>query len=345
MNTPHLTRDALAGKVIDVHNHVGISIKSMACLEYPYAATVEGIAYRQQACGVDVSVVFPYAPDLYFDPVALREGRMVPAAAPLSPAPYAAENAMVAAEVYRFCPELSDRFLPFVCMDPGRAVDAQIKALQALEAEHAIYGVKISPILCQSPALELLKGGRPLMDFIAARGWPILFHSVSDRREGYSHAADIFRVIEAYPQLRYCLAHCIGFHEGLLDRADAAPNVWVDTGAMKIQVELAEAESPIVAARSERIDADYSDHRAVMRTLVERYPSTIVWGSDTPAYSYIVRRQQAEGQFEDFRLKATYEDEKAALDALSADARARVSNTNTLDFLFGAVGTTSDDSL
>jgi predicted TIM-barrel fold metal-dependent hydrolase len=335
MNTPHLTREALSGKIIDVHNHVGISIKSMANLEYPYAATVEGIAYRQRACNVDVSVVFPYTPDLYFDPVALAAGRMVPAQAPLSPAPYAAENAMVAAEVFRFCPELSHRFIPFVCLDPGRAVAEQVHHLMALAETYPIYGIKVSPILCQSPVARLLQDGAPLMDLAVERGWPVLFHAVCDPREGYSHASDIFRIIAAYPTLRYCLAHCLGFHRGFLDEADAAGNVWVDTAALKIQVELVHAGSPLLATGRDRFDADYSDHRSVMRSLAEQYPETIVWGSDTPAYSYIMRRQQAEGYVEEFRLKGTYEDEKAALDALPPALRERVSNLNTLDFLMG----------
>jgi len=336
MTTPHHNRNSLQGSTIDVHNHVGCSIKNLARLEFPYAATVEGIVYRQRACGVDVSVVFPLAPDLYFEPTALIEGRMVPAANPLCPAPYAAENAMVLYEVYRFCPELRDRLLPFLCIHPGHAVAAQLKALRRLSSEYPIYGIKVSPILCQTPALALQQEGRPLMDFIAERGWPILFHTVCDRTEGYSYAEDIFRIIETYPGLRFCLAHCIGFNKALLDRADTAPNVWVDSSALKIQVDLACAQSPIVAGPKERIDADYSDHRLVMRALAEQYPNTIVWGSDTPAYAYVVRRRQSEeGTFEDFRLKGTYEDEKAALDILAPESRQRVSNTNTLNFLFG----------
>jgi hypothetical protein len=61
----------------------------------------------------------------------------------------------------------------------------------------------------------------------------------------------------------------------------------------------------------------------------------MLWGSDSPWYTFICRRKQGEGSYLEFRLKARYEDEKAALDALSDDLRVRACNSNTLRFLFG----------
>jgi hypothetical protein len=72
-----------------------------------------------------------------------------------------------------------------------------------------------------------------------------------------------------------------------------------------------------------------------MRTLMDRFPDTIIWGSDTPAYSYITRRKQAEGVFVDFRLKASYFDEIEALKSLPPALMRRASNLNSLEFLFG----------
>ena len=82
------------------------------------------------------------------------------------------------------------------------------------------------------------------------------------------------------------------------------------------------------------LDLDYSDHTRVFQELVERYPTTMLWASDSPFHSYITRRLQGEGVYREFRLKGTYEEEKAALDALSAAQRALVS-ANTVRFLFG----------
>ena len=115
-------------------------------------------------------------------------------------------------------------------------------------------------------------------------------------------------------------------------------NVWVDTSAMAIQVQVVASGSPVMATGSDRFDADYRDHRRVFVALAEAYPETILWGTDSPYYSFIARRKQGEGAFAEFRLKARYEDEKAALDSLPADLREKVSNTNTLRFLFGKRG-------
>ena len=337
MSERHINREDLADKVIDCHAHVGVCLKAWAAGEYPYCQSIEGLYYRQLAAGVDAAIVFPHSPDLFFDLAASVEGRLVAAGRPLSPAPYVAENQMLMREVFRFCPEYQSRFMPFVSVDPGRMVDEQIAALEELENEYPIYGIKIVPVLCQTPITALLHEGRAFMEFARQRNLPFLFHTCVDPKETYSHARMAFEVIDSAPDIRFCLAHCISFHRGFLDRAGAAENVWVDTSALTIQVRLVAEKIPIVAAEADRFEADYADHCGVMRSLAEAYPDTILWGTDSPFYTYIARRKQGEGadSFQEFRLKANYEDEKDALDALSAELRKVVSNINTLRFLFG----------
>jgi len=330
-----LSRERLKGKVIDVHAHVGVSLKAYGLVEYPYAQTVEGLYYRQLSGGVDVNVVFPFSADLYFEPTALTAGEMTPAREPISPAPYAIENRLIMREVFDYCPEIAERFLPFVSVDPERAVAGQIAELEKLQRDYPLYGIKVNPVLCQSHVGGLLKRGRALLDFAEERNLPLLFHVTTQPGEEYSQAADVFRIVEQRPELRFCLAHCILFHREFLKRADAMPNVWVDTAAMKIQVEWVREETDRSFPASQLVDADYSDYTKVMRSLCERFEDTMIWGTDSPAYAYICRRKQAEGKSHEFRLKATYEDEVAALRVLPAGLREKVSNLNTLDFIFG----------
>jgi predicted TIM-barrel fold metal-dependent hydrolase len=329
------SRREFEGKVIDVHAHVGVSLGMYARGEYPYAQTLEGLAYRMRAGKVDAAVCFPFTPDLYFNYDGVVRGELVPADAALSPAPYAAENRCLMREVFEDCPELSDRFLPLVCVDPGRTVDAQLEKLAELVGEFPIYGVKVNPVLCQSPVAGLLGVGAPLLDFAEERGLPVLFHTNPFGTDAYSDTADVFRIIERRPRLRFCLAHCLLFHRESLERAAAAENVWVDTAAMKIQVALLADLFESEARREDCIDADYDDYRAVLGTLCEAYPDTMIWGTDSPAYAYRCRRKQREGTYAEFRYKATYEDEVAARDGLSEDLRRKVSTVNTLDFIFG----------
>ncbi|MFB3902512.1 MAG: amidohydrolase family protein [Acidobacteriota bacterium] len=330
----HLSRQSLSGKVIDLHSHVGVSLKAYARGEYPYAQSIDDLRFRQRAGGVDVNVVFPIGPDLFLDLPRLVQGDVVPSALPVSPSPFELENANLLREVFVIQAQTAGHFMPFVCIDPGRAVPGQLRALERLDSQFPIYGIKVNPVFCQSKITGLLEQGRDLLDFARERNLPLLLHVASDPREAYSYAGDTFKVIERHPDLRYCLAHCLGFHRGFLEQA-AAAGVWVDTAALKITVDLARQGSPLLGSRADWIDADYSDHKKVMRALIEQFPRTIVWGSDSPWYTFFSLRKQAEGMFEKFELPGTYEEEKAALDALPPDLRRRARNGNTLDFLFG----------
>lgn len=335
MHNKHLERDELVGKTIDVHTHAGISIRVFAEGGFPSCSSIEDLYYRQVCNGVDYSVVFPRAPELFFDILHYATtGELVPATQPISKAPYAHENKMLLFEIFRYCPERANHFLPFVSVDPGRKVKEQLAALDELEEQFPIYGIKIAPVACQTSVLKLIQEGETFLDRAQARNWPILFHVTVDPGEKFSGAKETFRVIEKHPEIRYCLAHCIGLHRGYLDRADAMPNVWVDTSALKIQVQLADENSSVMAPPGERLDCDCSDHLKVMQALVQHYPRTIVWGSDAPAHSYISRRLQAEGYYRDFRLKGTYEEEKAAWDVLSDQEREQL-GSNALQFIFG----------
>lgn len=328
--TKHLHREDLVGKVIDAHSHIGIGLREAAQVNFPYCSCAEDLAYRQKANGVDFGVVFPISPAFYYDLATIVEtGELRAAAHPISSVPYERENRLVLTDVYRFCPEHSSRFLPFISVDPGRLIDEQIASLEELEQEFPIYGVKIHPLMAQSKALALLDVGAPLLAFFAERNWPVLFHASTDPTDPFSLAADILFVAERHPELRFCLAHCVGCDRAALEWADALPNAYVDTAALKIQVDLFRAEKTPAM-----LDIAYDDHMAVFRELVERYPTTMLWATDSPFHSYITRRHQGEGVYREFRLKGTYEQEKEALDALSFAQRAQV-NENTVRFLFG----------
>ncbi|MDD4103164.1 MAG: amidohydrolase family protein, partial [Kiritimatiellae bacterium] len=252
------------------------------------------------------------------------------------PAPYAAENELLLREVYDFCPELTARFLPFVSVDPLRRVAAQCSSLEALSSRYPIYGIKVSGVLCQAPLTAFLKQGRPLLDLARERNWPILFHTTCSMDDCYSNSELAFRVIEARPDLRFALAHAIGFQQQALDRARQLPNVWIDSAALTIQVKLARDNSNIVAPREQRFRADYRHPGKVLSKLATAYPGRMLWGSDTPAYSYICRRRQGGDTIQEFRLKAVYEDEVAALRYLPEAQQREVANRNTLDFVFGS---------
>ncbi|HEX2923733.1 MAG TPA: amidohydrolase family protein [Chloroflexota bacterium] len=345
MAARHVSANDLQGKVIDGHSHVGISLKSYAYMEYPYAQSLEDMHYRQMAAGVDVNVIFPLSAGLYFDPAGFAQGVMRPAGKPLSPVPYQVENTMMMREIFVYFPEFQKRFVPFVCVDPARETEKQLAFLLELERDYPIYGIKISAVECQSQITSLLDRGLGFVEFARERNIPFLLHTTADPLETYSRADLCFEVIEKNPDIRFCLAHCIGFHRDHLYRASALPNVWVDTSAFTIQVQCARENNRIIPKANLRFPADYGDHKKVLLALCEEFPETIIWGTDSPAYTYICQRKQGEGATIDFRLKAHYTDEKAALDSLPADLRNKICNTNTLRFLFGEPQAVKGDSI
>jgi hypothetical protein len=110
----------------------------------------------------------------------------------------------------------------------------------------------------------------------------------------------------------------------------------VDTSAFKIHCDLAAQDSFIVPKGKERFEADYRCPGKVMSALAESYPDTIIWGSDTPYHYFMQKYTDSAGNLIDEKLSASYDDEIKILKSLSLAGIRRVSNANTLEFLFGS---------
>ena len=179
---------------------------------------------------------------------------------------------------------------------PGRMAAEQVAVLESLADRYPVYGLKVMATASQMPINALLTEGRPLLEFARRRNLPFLFHTTVDPDEPFSHPRLCFEVIDANPDLRFTLAHCIGFLKKWLDRADAAPNVWVDTAAFVIQVQATHEGHPAMAQEPDRFPANYSSPADVIAKLVAAYPNTFLWGSDSPYYQFISRRKQGTGR-------------------------------------------------
>ena len=336
MRYPRLHRKDLAGKVIDAHSHAGVAQGSYARAEYPYAQTIEGLFYRQRQGEVDVNIVFPFTADLYFDLNKLVGGRHAKARFPVSPVPFQVENTLLLREVFDYCPELARRFLPFISVDPVRETRAQLRVIEKLVKRYPVYGIKINPVICQAPVTALLKEGRCFLSLAKERDLPILMHTSSLPADIYSYAGNAFKVIEANPGIRFCLAHCILFSRPFLERALASPNTWVDTAAFKIQVDLCrDLVRTGVISRRDLVEADFKDYDDVFAAVCRRYGERIIWGTDSPAYAYICRRQLSKSKRQNFDYKGRYEDEVGLLRNSPAHVRQKISNRNTIRFLLG----------
>jgi predicted TIM-barrel fold metal-dependent hydrolase len=332
MKVVTLSSKQLAGKIIDVHTHVGIGATSYVAGSYPYCQSVESLLCRLNMYGIDCAVTFPFGEALMNDVCqSLSQDKRIDSHSTPSGAPYAVENRLLCDEVYAKAPGAAGRILPFLNADPGRHIRKQLKEMQAISEEFPIYGIKIAGVAVHSSHKHLMDKAEGIVRFAEERNIPILLHSTAYKDDRFCFNGINLAVAKKFPKVRFCLAHCLGFDREHLKQADKLANVWVDSAAMKIQVE---AED-IMAPPERRYKSDYTDHTKVFADLAKSFPKTMLWGSDSPAYSYITKRRYPDGSIVDFKLEGTYAMEAAVIDALPESKRYQIASKNTRHFLFG----------
>ncbi len=308
--------------IIDCHNHLGVDPYFYLNGFHPYAQDLPALVTEGRRCGVDRWVVFPMVVNLTFDLAAMRSRQLLPGG--LETVPYAFENERMLREVYELYPDLGAHTLPFVILDPLREPAGQLAKLRELRKRFPFYGLKIQATMIKSRVTALLDEGRGFLEFAAEFNLPFVIHSSVDPADTWSQASDILQVAESTPNVRFNLAHSCRFDRECLDRVAALPNTWFDCSAHRIHCELAVQGFPAVAPPDRRIEADYEDPAAVLRTLAEAYPNKLMWGSDSPFQSYVDQ---------DMSLRSTYAEEADCLSALPPDLLHKVTHDNVLNYL------------
>ncbi len=313
---------------IDCHNHLGVDLLFYLSGGFPYAQDVPTLIGDGERAGISHWIVFPMVSNLAFSPRGYLDGKLQPDGA-IADTPYAFENRRMLAEIHRMFPDDSRKFIPFTMIDPERTPAAQARALRELREEYPFYGFKIQGTIIQARVRKLLSQGRVFLDL--AREWnlPFLIHSSYAMNDPWSQSSDILDVAESNPDLRFCLAHSCRFEKSSLDRLASLPNCWFDCSAHGIHCEAAERRLPIIPPPSERFDSDYSRPDTVLADLAQAYPEKLLWGSDSPFYSYIGRTH--DGGI--LSLRSSYARESEYLNALPPEARNRITSDNTLMFL------------
>lgn len=307
--------------VIDGHNHAGVELQAYLRGHYPYAQSLPDMVAAGQALGVTHWVVFPMVTHFGMSLAALRRGVVEPDPW-LQRAPYAFENRRLLEELHLLCPHLLGRVFPFAMVDPLREAEEQARKLRRLRESYPFYGLKMQATMLQAPAAALLGPGRVLLDLAEEWDLPIVAHTAVYPGDPWSRPDDLLRVAEAAPRVRFCLGHACRFDRPSLDRVAGAPNVWFDCSAHVIQCRLATIDSPHVAAPGRRFETDYTRPERVLLDLAEAYPGKLIWGSDSPYYTYV------DG---DMALWSDYAAEAACLRSLPEPHRAAVGGRNALD--------------
>ena len=311
--------------LLDAHTHIGTDLLFYLRGDYPYALDWPTLVRLGEYEGITGGfVVFPMPTNSTFSVAALQQGRMEPDYK-LAQVPYAFENRRMLEEIELF-PQFRNRAFPLCFIDPSRKQEEQVKELETLYQEYRFVGLKVQATIIQSFVRDLNGPGSCLMEFAAEKNLPVLLHSSVSPDDPWSNVDDLLAVAEAWPQIRFNLAHSCRFDKPALDRINDLPNAWFDCSAHRIHCELVGMKSRVVASPERLFPSDYSNPATVLRDLAEAYPNKLMWGSDAPFDSYVSKT---------LKLMSCYKDEARTLLSLDADTVQRIARANTLAFLFG----------
>mgnify|MGYP005844309217 CR=1 FL=1 len=313
-------------RIIDAHNHIGVELLFYLHGDYPYGQDLCSMIENRAAEPITDWIVFPFVTNQSFSTAAMREGRIE--VSPEAPVPYAFENRRLLQEVHDYFPEYTQKVIPFVMLDPARRVPEQVEALRSLRNEYAFSGFKIQATIIQSPIRSLMDNGAPLLDL--AREWhlPFTIHSSIAENDPWSPCSDILDIAEANQDVHFCLAHSCRFDLPSLERLASLPNVWFDCSAHRIHCESVLRNLPNIATPSRRFPSDYRDPARVLADLHEAFPGKLIWGSDSPFYSWIT----SSGRLP-FKLKSSYKAESDCLLAQDPNVIQDIACKHTLQYI------------
>lgn len=311
--------------VIDIHNHIGVEAAHYRKGDLPYAQTLEDLELKAAASGVTHCFVFPF---VSYPTAASAEDLQPPTPLPDVHIPYALANRNLLTEIRLLEGATKTQFSPIAILDPAREVAAQVGHLAQLHAERPFRALKIQGTIIQSKVTALLEEGRAFLDFARERDLPFLIHSSVYPQDTWSQSHDILKVVEAAPDLRFILAHSCRFQKSALDRVAELSNAWFDCSAHRIHCQLAALESPAVAAPDDRFATDYTRPEVVLRDLAEAYPEKLIWGTDSPFYSWV---GEIDGRLE--KLLSSYAEEWDCVAQLPADRREAITHRNPIQWL------------
>jgi len=319
--------------IIDAHSHIGVHYRNYLNYSYPYCLSFEDLVIRMKYLGISYSVLLPLDSSYYT--VELGASKKIKTNEMFSKFPYEIENQNMFKEIYEVFPEYSDTALPFVLFDPSRKTKEQAELFEKLYKEYPLFGLKTIPTYIQAFVKDLETIGRPILDFAVKHSLPITFHSSYYKGDPWASVFDIIKFAEEHPEIRVCIAHSARFVSSVLDRAKELDNCFIDLSAFHIHCILAQQESSAIPSRGERIEADYNEPPSVMKKIIDNYPDTIIWGSDTPANYFMQKYYDINGKLTGIFLKSAFDKEMKILKSLPENDISKITYKNTLKYLFG----------
>jgi len=302
--------------LIDIHTHSGFDGMHLFKLRYPAFQNITDLRMKVAGCGIDYFVTSPMPISTYYDLKILAEKlELVPSGQ--QNFPYQKENAFLLYECELFGKGCA---LPFLAINPREKIKEQLLQLKKWMKRYKIYGLKFHTLATHSRATALR--GTGFIDLAKLHNLPIMIHA------GFSEYAQpkyIFEIAKESPEVRFCITHLADFSQELFNFLDTEfpPNIFIDTSPIIAMCVLATYEEV-----AERKKLDFTNPGLILRQLAEKYPDTLIWGTDEPWTTPI-------DKFGNIIERVTYEDEVHLLNSLPARLKQKIAHDNSIRFLAG----------
>ncbi len=305
--------------VIDCHTHSGgTDAYNYFAGNIPHSQSVADLLLKTRMSGVDRVITFPFPGSTYYNTQKLiEEGKREPSG--LQRFPYEVENIVLARE----CGSYQEEVIPFACVDPTTEVQKQLDLISDLHSQGKIFGLKLHTLAAGCDATMLITSG--IAEFAEGRNLPIIVHSGVDL---VSHPSHVLEVGKKFPRLRLCIAHLAGLDSDCLTEISKMDNVYVDCVPF-LQICKAVEDKGTNVSYPNLIDP--ANPVQSLLNYLNVLQDNLIWGTDEPWTTSI----EADGTV---RSNHTYFDEvKVLVDLarLSEKGLAKITNENTINFLFG----------
>lgn len=260
----------------DVHAHIGgLDPYEVQLGRGPGEGTAGEFNEFLEEFGIEDGLVFPMAFTDYFDGTTMEQEVMD--TTENMPVPYHDENRTLLESVQGY-----DNLHPVLFFSTGE--HDNVDDVRSLMEDHPeVKGLKVHPKSSHSDLGQMHDS--EILDVARDYDVPIITHLESDNWEergdgfdlrAYSSPERLVDLAEENPDIDFQGAHLANFSESFLQRASEMDNVYVDCSP---PVMLTKLDSHMA---SDALDLDYDNPARALDQLVEKFPDTIVYGSDYP---------------------------------------------------------------
>lgn len=260
----------------DVHAHIGgVDPYEKQVGRGPGPGTAEEFNEFLEEFSIEDGLAYPMAFSAFFDGTTMEQEIMDTTGE--MPAPYYDENRNLLESVEGY-----DRLYPVLFFSTGH--HDNIDDVRHLAENHPeVKALKVHPKSSHSDLGEMHDS--EILDISREYELPIISHLESDNwpdrgegfdLRGYSSPERLLSLAEANPDINFQGAHLANFSESFLEAVSELDNVYVDCSP---PVMLTQLKGHMA---SDALDLDYDNPARALDQLVEKYPNTILYGSDYP---------------------------------------------------------------